>query len=262
MEIVQLKNRLSELLEEKKIVMNQTQEKALKLDRKCTLCQAKLTKSHLCVDEENIACPLCSQTFLTTVQFVNHINIEHADVTNVIDNNSLFKCNQCAVGYPMEILLECHRKAHENALLLAKELNQSKMSDDDIKSESEQLDILFETNDGFAIDDTASNDSSVLSVFLVSVETDDEESSGDKSPLATDNASSEELSFERFQLFSSQLNEMSDKISQSSASESAAIKRKLKSQTPLCYRLTLFLFLNFQFLNVQNVTMYSTLRNN
>ncbi|XP_055322856.1 zinc finger protein 208-like [Sitodiplosis mosellana] len=89
----------------------------LNYDEKCSLCQVKLTavefERHLCVEKESILCPLCPCTnaFQSTIGFLNHVD-QHTEVALATDKRLLFKCNQCSVGYPMEILLECHKKSH------------------------------------------------------------------------------------------------------------------------------------------------------
>ncbi|XP_055311487.1 zinc finger protein 595-like [Sitodiplosis mosellana] len=188
-EIAALKKKLSELTEENRI-----------RGRKCRLCQAQLTQWHLCIDAKNIVCPLCSHPFVTTASFLKHIEDQHAELTQVASNRLLYKCDQCTLGYPMEILLECHKKAHENATKQSEEppppteeLNRHDITHESIKQEPEELNTLIEPDVQILIDDTASNDSSVLSVYMVTVESDDEKSSGNKPPAATVDASSDEV---------------------------------------------------------------------
>lgn len=81
----------------------------------CSLCKAQLTPlefdKHLCIDQESIVCP-CSKAFKSTASLLKHI-VQHIEVMHVTDKRLLYKCHQCRLGYPMEILLECHKKSHK-----------------------------------------------------------------------------------------------------------------------------------------------------
>lgn len=81
--------------------------------RKCELCLVLVKKDainrHLCLDHNSITCTLCSEQklFKSTKSFLDHL-IEHAQ----IKHKTMFKCDKCSIAYPMEVLLECHKKSH------------------------------------------------------------------------------------------------------------------------------------------------------
>lgn len=143
MEIAQLKKRNNELaLENKKMKIhiqrpvnsNDNINKPLFIllhKKKCSFCKIEMSTSeferHVCIDQEIIFCPLCpkSNPFKSIDSFLKHVT-QHDEMV-YIDKRLLYKCDQCNVGYPIEILLECHKKSHENIYKKAKGMNLKKI---------------------------------------------------------------------------------------------------------------------------------------
>lgn len=145
-------------------------EKRDKNQKSCKLCKSKLTveqfKKHLCLDVESIKCPLCprSNEFYTTVSFLEHTS-QHTKRTESTDE-LLYKCDYCNIGYRMEILLQCHKIAHEN-----------------VDQQPENRHFSTEPDKTISIDETNSNDYSILtdsSDTLITVEMEMDESASDE----------------------------------------------------------------------------------
>lgn len=123
--------------------------------KKCCLCQVEMSafefQRHLCIEQESVVCPLSRVSYV-----------------------------------PVEFLLKCHEKVHENASAQSEEINQYDGSRNSIEEDPEEPNA-DESFDLISIEDTASNHSSDLSIYSVlSVEmVDDEESSGDRSTSIT-----------------------------------------------------------------------------
>lgn len=141
MEITQLKKRNSELVVENKKMKIHVQRPMNSNDKtndppliflhrkKCSLCKIEMSplefEIHVCTDQEVILCPICpkSNAFESIDSFLKHVTL-HNEMIQSIDRRLLYKCDQCNVGYPMEILLECHKKSHENIFKQPKGMNQ------------------------------------------------------------------------------------------------------------------------------------------
>lgn len=174
----------------------------LSSSKTCSLCQMEMSgfelERHLCIEQECVVCPLCPCTnkFKSSISFLDHVS-QHIEATQSTDKNLCYKCEQCNVGYSVEFLLECHKKSHKNDMTQTKELNEYDMSKDRIEKEPAQLDDSSEY-ELISIDDTASNDSSNLSVYSIfSIETDDVEWSGDRSTPVPENSSLDETKFDK-----------------------------------------------------------------
>lgn len=101
----------------------------LKKLTKCTLCHAWLKRNdiylHMCVQQQWLPCKYCSGTFKSTKKLLDHlVATDHEKkIQKDRENGRFFKCDQCSLGYPMLILLDCHKKSHMKAN--QKQLNKS-----------------------------------------------------------------------------------------------------------------------------------------
>lgn len=76
---------------------------------KCNVCGARFIvwddyNRHLC-QGTSIACSYCNETFDTTVALLSHLDNSH-------DEKTLFKCQNCAQFYSMELLKQIHMQQH------------------------------------------------------------------------------------------------------------------------------------------------------
>lgn len=88
---------------------------------KCTLCHAWLKKDdiykHMCIQKNFISCKYCARTLNSTQKLLDLLDhlvaTDHEKKMNKDrENNRFFKCDECSLGYPMLVLLDCHKKSH------------------------------------------------------------------------------------------------------------------------------------------------------
>lgn len=82
----------------------------------CKLCKRSVYLSkHLCLmSQTHLVCKYCGLRFKTTDTFLKHLSEpEHvAKIKQDRKNKIFFRCKDCKLAYPMEILLACHQMSH------------------------------------------------------------------------------------------------------------------------------------------------------
>lgn len=119
-----LKAKMNELLAENQLLRSHIEAKPKSFRKNklnCDLCKVDFeqvhAEQHLCLDQDSIECAFCpnKKSFKSTKSFLNHMN-NHGAAINEARKKKLFKCDKCTLAYPMEVLLECHKKSHSNCI--------------------------------------------------------------------------------------------------------------------------------------------------
>lgn len=131
----------------------------------CELCCKHLSKNelsqHLCLEKQKyITCPYCWKTFKSIADFLLHMKI-HDEAVKADLGSVFYKCDQCPVVYTIPILLECHKKSHDNEEGMPMSEFEVIVEIDD-NDESDEGDLTFEPiesidDDIFEIDETNGN---------------------------------------------------------------------------------------------------------
>ncbi|XP_031621086.1 zinc finger protein 845-like isoform X2 [Contarinia nasturtii] len=110
--------------------------------KKCSLCKVVLTPSefykHLCLDQDTIQCTFCvpRKSFKITANFLKHIACYHPEILKNVDTRTLYKCNYCAVIFPMEVMMKCHQKSHETITQYHQQVEQVTFKDESVETMS------------------------------------------------------------------------------------------------------------------------------
>lgn len=143
--IANLQKKLQELkVAYRHVLQQQHNSTAIKtIKTKCRICckESKLSE-HLCLDQSYISCDLCGVRFVTTRNFLDHLNI-HADEIN--EKKKFYKCSLCSLGYPMQILLKCHKLSH------GKEIEPP--APNNVSNGTDKIDDIPENTDSIMLDD-------------------------------------------------------------------------------------------------------------
>lgn len=77
----------------------------------CGICLTVMKREqldqHLCMNQANIACEYCTDTFTSNMALCQHLsNGPHQNI-------ALHKCSKCTLAFPMRKLLEIHEYAEQ-----------------------------------------------------------------------------------------------------------------------------------------------------
>ncbi|XP_055305238.1 zinc finger protein 82 homolog isoform X2 [Sitodiplosis mosellana] len=76
-------------------------------NEKCDVCRSEVTADqHLCIEEENISCEYCPQTFVSTKNLLEHLESAHSE-------KKLHKCLKCHQYFRMMFLKIIHERNHD-----------------------------------------------------------------------------------------------------------------------------------------------------